>query len=835
MKKNRLKKVVSTAFLLPACLTLAPGTAGARNSGGHPKEVLPKIIYIGGEGNHASYPSSGNNVTFTTISEELPDPKSPDPLHPIYKTYDFNSVFGGQPNGLDDPSNPEQYKEASRNTVTIRDNVDVNEVRGGAPLQGDAIGNTVVLEDAGTINMLYGAFSSANQYRGKVAGNTVVVKGGTVRVFLRGGESHLNIATGNSVVFKDGSFEAESGGTLASMKGIAGGYSKNASATHNTVVIDIERGIYGAGSFNAFIAGGYAQGESTDPSQWDTMKKTAAYNAVTIKNGVFKATPGGEAGEIVGGYAKLGRAEANTVSIEGGTFNKNNIIGGRSEKNVATGNTVIINGGAFADAGYIAGGATGLSSATNNTVVLGSGIRSGALKSMDLYGGYSDTTDGDIVTGNTLEVRAKGLIANSVKNFENYRFIMPAGIANGDWMLNVRDVAFPKKANISVGLAGKPALAKGDTVHLIMKDSAGDIPTDYRGASLRARAGASLNYDFVLSNTSYTIDATLAEISAAEESKAAVEARIASLGIANAGADLVAGQAMHNALASTSTKRGTSANNGNNGASIATFAAASGGTQRLESGSHVDVSGAAVVLGLAGRKNFDALAHMGGLFFEFGNSHFSTHNSFASGDADGSGNANYKGGGLLSRIDVTGSPLKGLYLEGVFRFGGMESNWHSDELHSAYDLDSTYLGAHIGLGYVWQVMNALKMDLYGKGFWTHLYGDDADVSGYPYDFSNVDSYRMRFGVHTDWNVTERFGIYAGAAWEHEFDGVARATVYGYGIDGPAPSIKGNTGVFDLGFAFKPDAVSGLTMKLGATATAGVRRGITGSLMVRYGF
>ena len=830
MKKNKLKKVVSTAFLLPACLTLAPGTARARNTGGDFGEQVDvkggEKPYIGGR-DQTPQPSLRNNVYFDTN----PGKNGRD------NEVTFDSVYGGQAAGTE---------EASYNTVTIGDissydpeetpSKGLTDVRGGAPNTGNAIGNTVkLLGGLNSYKTIYGAFSAANDFTGKVAGNTVTVRGGTITGFLRGGESHLNVATENSVYFYNGSFEAESGGALASETGIAGGYSKNASATHNTVVIDIDRGIFGAVSFNAYIAGGYAQGEDNDTSRYDGNKKTAAYNTVTIKNGVFKVTPDGEAGEIVGGYAKTGAAEANTVRIEGGTFNKNNIIGGRSEKNVATGNTVIINGGAFADAGYVAGGATGLSSATNNTVVIGSGLQPDALKNMELYGGYSNTAvdDRDLVIGNTLEVRSKSLIAKSVKNFENYRFIMPAGTANGDWMLNVNDAAFPVTANISVGLAGKPALAKGDTVHLIMKDSAGDIPTDYRGASLRARAGVSLNYDFVLSNTSNTIDATVTGIAAAEESKAVVEARIASIGIANAGADLVAGQAMHNALTNTSAKRGMSAYNGNNGVSVASFAAASGGTQRLESGSYVDVSGAAAVLGLAARKNFDAVTHMGGLFFEFGTSHFSTHNSFASGDVDGSGNASYKGGGLLTRIDVTESPLKGLYLEGVFRFGGMESNWHSDAQRAAYDLYSTYLGAHIGLGYVWQVMNTLKIDFYGKGFWTHLYGDSAYVAVDPYDFADVDSYRMRFGVHTDWNVTERFGIYAGAAWEHEFDGRAQATVYG--LDTPAPSIKGNTGVFDLGFSFKPCIVSGLTMKLGATATAGVRHGVAGNLMVKYEF
>ena len=107
------------------------------------------------------------------------------------------------------------------------------------------------------------------------------------------------------------------------------------------------------------------------------------------------------------------------------------------------------------------------------------------------------------------------------------------------------------------------------------------------------------------------------------------------------------------------------------------------------------------------------------------------------------------------------------------------------------------------------------------------------VADDPYEFADVDSYRLRFGLRADWNITEQFGVYAGAAWEHEFDGRARATAYG--LDTPSPSVRGDTGVFDFGFSFKPGAVPGLTMELGATATAGVRHGIMGNLMVKYEF
>ena len=273
--------------------------------------------------------------------------------------------------------------------------------------------------------------------------------------------------------------------------------------------------------------------------------------------------------------------------------------------------------------------------------------------------------------------------------------------------------------------------------------------------------------------------------------------------------------------------------------SISPFGEISGSSERLESGSYVDVTGLSAVLGLAARRNFKAVAFTAGLFFEYGTSRFNTHNGFDEGDVDGKGHATAVGGGVLARLDFTETMLKGLYFEGAFRLGGIQSDWSSDDLtnaagrHASYDLYSPYHGAILGLGYVWEVTDAFKLDFYGQWLWSHVYGGDAYIVGESFEFDDVDSHRLRAGVRADWNITEQLGIYAGAAWEHEFDGKARATVNG--VDTPSPSVRGDTGVFDLGFAFKPTALPGFTMQLGATASAGKRHGVGGNFMVKYEF
>jgi hypothetical protein len=73
----------------------------------------------------------------------------------------------------------------------------------------------------------------------------------------------------------------------------------------------------------------------------------------------------------------------------------------------------------------------------------------------------------------------------------------------------------------------------------------------------------------------------------------------------------------------------------------------------------------------------------------------------------------------------------------------------------------------------------------------------------------------------------------GAAWEHEFEGVAGATTNGLPIT--APSLRGDTGIVELGLTLKPSATLPLSLDLGAQGHAGKRKGVTGSLRARFEF
>ena len=646
--------------------------------------------------------------------------------------------------------------------------------------------------------------------------------------------------------------------TLAgtSSEKVVGGWAKSGPADRNTVTVS-------GGTVTGNVYGGYSASGS------------ATGNKVTFNTGETK--------NITGGFANT-NAENNTVIINGGDLHSGWLIGGMALQK-ATGNTVIINGGTLGDDIWVVGGYGKDKDNTvsvGNTVVLGSDL-SGKIDA-SFFGGKNAK---DMVTGNTLEVWSKGLTVNSIQNFENFYFILPSGIANGDTVLTVAGkrptaTVFTKKANIGVAVEAGATLNMDDTVTLL-KNEQGIVGidgesslvkgTDYEqvsldGVTLKGTQGVSLEYDFELSNTGTTIDATVkgedpeptptpepeptptpepeptptpepeptptpepeptptpepeptptpdpdpaptpepepepepmpepepepAPIPEPQpepapgprvlpQTKAVVEGRAASMAVLSQGADHIAGLGMRSAMAASSRS------SGNNGGSMP-FGSVNGGSQRISTGSHVNVNGISAMAGIAKSVDLGRTKLLAGAFVEFGASRIKTHNGFDTGDIDGKGKARYVGAGLLSRLDLS----SGLYAEGALRAGSMSSDWHSSDMVDAvsgkiasYDFSVPYYGAHAGLGYVLQPADSWSVDLYAKYYWTHMEGRHTKVADDPYHFKAADSHRVRVGARADVKVSPQASVYAGAAVEREFAGTARATTYGF--DTPSATV-----------------------------------------------
>ena len=555
----------------------------------------------------------------------------------------------------------------------------------------------------------------------------------------------------------------------------------------------------------------------------------------------------------VGGFSGDGSAHNNTVIISGGTMGY--VFGGQGD--TATSNRVIISGGTMGDVHggngtfatsnrvIISGGTMGdvfggygSDSATDNWVIIsGTPTLSGTI-----YGGIGN---GDGVSGNLLVLRTSGLTAMNLLNFERYAFQLPADIRPGDVLLTLTNFygiatdltnggksPSPDIRRIDVNGAASP-LRVGDKVTLFRNDNgliARTLPTSVSGTQ-----GVTLAYTYALSNTNNTLDATVTDTRFNPQTKALSEGHVSGVALARQGADLAAGKGMEAA------GRAVRASPAEGGKGVAAFGALSGGWSRYNTGSHIDVSGFSLLTGLAWGADSVSGQFTTGLFFEYGSAASTTYNSFSNAaSVTGDGSTWYMGGGLLARMDFTDCGPGHIYAEASARAGGLHNDYRNDDLRDGdgrraeFDTTTPYVSLHAGLGYVWNLTDALSLDLHAKYFWTWQDGADTDLStGETLHFDAVNSYRLRLGGRLTYAVNEHVSPYVGAAWEHEFDGTARATSLGHSL--AAPSLTGDTGIGELGLSWTPSATTPLTIDLSVQGYTGVRQGYTGSLMAKWEF
>ena len=320
---------------------------------------------------------------------------------------------------------------------------------------------------------------------------------------------------------------------------------------------------------------------------------------------------------------------------------------------------------------------------------------------------------------------------------------------------------------------------------------------------------------------------------ATSQAKALSEGFLGGVGLATQGADLAAGQGMLSAVGA--------ARSAVNGMSFAGFGALSGASSRYNTGSHIDMQSLSLLTGLALGADTAAGRLTVGAFFEYGNGSYDTYNSFSNAaSVHGGGNTHYFGGGVLARMDFTETGPGHFYAEASGRAGMLHNKYDNKDMRdmmgrtAEYESDTPYYGLHFGAGYVWNFNEKASLDLYGKYFWTRVQGDSFTLStGERLKFEDVDSNRLRLGGRFSYAVNEYIAPYVGAAWEHEFNGKAKANTNGYAID--APSLMGSTGVGELGLTWTPSTTLPLTVDLGVQGYVGMREGVSGALQVRWEF
>ena len=740
--------------------------------------------------------------------------------------------------------------------------------------------NTVIVND-GTIYRVSGGELSGYGAPGDAIDNTVYINGGQVEDVVYGGYAAVGNATKNKVEI--------TGGMLKDDKSVYGGYSKTDAASGNEVSIDaagkVVGNIYGGYTKNG-IAGGTSadagnkviltNGTATRLHGGVSANGSASYNTVTMNGGTVRYA-------IYGGEADKGKAEYNEVVITKGDFSPGNstfYIYGGSGTTDASNNTVTIKGDAnLSEKTYIYGGsAMSITvSGTNVEEVLGIAANNTVnilkpITVLGLYGGIGDETKS---SGNTLNIAAKGVVANDVAAFQNMNFYLPKDIANNDTMLTIKgnEGVEPTPANlkgVSFGVAALQGvnLQKGNTVNLVVGKNGlttDDTLKTTDSASLGSAAFLAPNslatdtkYELSISKKdANTIIATVDNVtntdptpdpeptpspdptptpdpepnptptpdySNNERLKSLVETRAGVVTMINAGADMLAGQGMSNAAEAAADTRA--------GGGFEAFGAVSGGKLRAESGSHVDTKGIGLNLGFARELSNKQGKLLFGPVIEYGHG---SYDSYQDNGIKADGKTSYWGLGLIAKQ----TNHSGFYYEGSLRVGKTKSDYSSDLSpvnHANYDSKATYWAAHLGIGKMMDVGKDNTLDVYGKYFYSHTGSDNVTVHATSGDeeinFDAVNSHRLRIGTRLTHALNEKNKIYGGLAWQYEFKGDARATYNGGST--PSPSVKGSSGMIELGWQVKPGK-SPMTIDLGVTGWIGKQRGITANLQANWTF
>ena len=524
-------------------------------------------------------------------------------------------------------------------------------------------------------------------------------------------------------------------------------------------------------------------------------------------------------------------ANALDVSSQNTTLTLNNTTGDQVKFETITvsgGNTLTKNGNGFYSFGNMTidgagSNVTGLDAMrATNTVTL-SGGATPTFDQINLGNGSALTISGGTYDFNTLNVYGNGDTFTGDLNAanKNLNFYLADTTAAGDTVLNVTGNADITGSTVKVGIPGTDsALSKDD--QLVLLKASSDItgaPTNLKGVGMQ---GFLLNYDFDLSIAGAQLLATVTRAGFTEESKAFLEGRAAALAALSQGGEFVAFNALNSAIYAATAREDEA---------MALFTAFGGGKTRYETGSHVDVTGGNAVVGLSHNVSIFSAEFVLASFLEYGNGSYNTHNDFSSGRLKGSGNTDYFGLGAMGRWVSRNNT----YIDGSLRVGKVSTDFKADLFgdgqKATYDYNTLYYGGHFGLGYLYDEIDDMQLDLYAKYLATGQEGKKITISsGENLRFKESISSRVRAGLKANFFNVETVRPYLGAAYEYEFSGKANATAYHMKWD--APSLKGSSGVGEAGLTWVRDSWA---FTLGAEGYVGQRQGVTGTLQIGYEF
>lgn len=550
--------------------------------------------------------------------------------------------------------------------------------------------------------------------------------------------------------------------------------------------------------------------DGTDKIKSADMKgNITAARALTVTEGIsaggdITATGGLTAGNGIsaGGDISGGALKAASISA-GGSIDSTGDI---------TADTLIGNGISATGAINIKGAIDALNGSSKTRA--GAGSLSGTNITAGSINASSVNADGDITTGSmtvTGDVTGNNItISNGASNVDGT--LTAGGNLNiaGDSTLKAGTIKLTNEngklqitstATGTILSAGSVVDKMGNAIDMSQAVDTSHTTTNKEGFLTKV-------YGAKVSGNSVISDVKSAKLD--EQAKSVVETQIASLAGVITSADLLSNAGFSNASQAVQQSNAE----GGSAREMVPYAAVGYGNMRQESGSHVDVQGSAFNIGFAKEVKNGSGKLLFGPMIEYGRG---SYESYLDDGTKGDGNTQNFGLGVMARQNND----NGTYYEGSIRYGKLTSNYNSGDLGADYDTDANYWGAHLGLGKVFQLNDKNSIDTYCKFFYTNQGSSSANILGNNVEFDAVKSKRSRLGFRFNHATSDVRSIYAGLAWQHEFDGSACATFDG--VSAPSPSIKGNSMMVELGVNVAPKS-SPVSFDLGVSGWAGKQKG-----------
>ncbi|MDD3115110.1 MAG: hypothetical protein PHQ44_05200 [Anaerovibrio sp.] len=676
-------------------------------------------------------------------------------------------------------------------------------VLAGAAVYGvpaDCMAGEVVISSDADLSLL-SSYARKGIYHLKNGDNTLIIDGQLSNERWFSGGLNNN---GYGVNMKNGS-----------VYGLTGAFSEGGDAENNAVEISggyvVWKACGGDCDYDNAMGTGSARNNRVDMSGGIAgIVCGACGNVLVQKNKVNISSDAIVRFEVYGGESRNGRCEENEVNISGGTVGT--VYGALSNGSV-TDNTVNISGGRVTGDVYGGKSRYGSSEVHDNKVNLSGGTVEGTIY------GSSLASDNAAATGNTLNVKAQNLTAGNIANFNKINFFIPNTAADGSTLLTLTGNGDTDISNAAVRagvtIQGNANLAKGDRVNLLVKSGTGEIKDTNTGyGTLTVSEGVSADYTLSIakSGDAKSLVATVKSPPTAlkEQTKSLAEAQAAGMALVNGGMDMLAEQGIVRAVQAGSTGVGTAQ----------PFAAAGAAGMKYQTGSYVDMKGWHIVMGVArtlensrGRLTFGPLVSYG----------TGSYDSYLDDGVHGSGSGRYTGIGMLARQDMT----DGSYYEGSISGGRLSLDYGSENMkaaaYTAYDNSTHYAAVNIGGGKINRLDAARSLEVYGKYFFAYQGSSEATLNtGETYRFASISSHRMRVGARYSCEYSPAHTAYWGAAYEYELGGTARASYKG--MDTPSPSLRGGSGMVEVGWQSRPGRQSPLTVDLSLKGWAGKKQG-----------